>query len=711
MRKNLPITNKEVVAKDDALLISKTDLKGIITYASPDFVELSGFPEDELLGQPHNILRHPDMPIPVFKDLWEHLKNDRAWTGLVKNRCKNGDHYWVHAEVSSVRENDKVVGYMSVRYKPSIEQIVEAEEFYKRINAGKINFSRIASKQELSLKDRVAYIGLLTVVLIMSLTGLFFLLFNQVSEAVDSEHNLITARNNINQSITAQENAWKKIIADPGNKTVIEENKKIFLEKRDETKERIDYIANIIIEHAEGDAEATKQINEVGKAYDDYLHNRTNLLKILENRGPADLELDTNLEENLRRSLGEKITIIAEDASESVNETIKASFKLYRWVVLAAGGGGLFLILLLTWFLMENIKGTMRRMALVATRIASGDLTTTVKMQLGGEVGHLVDAIKAMGINLRGLISQIQDESENSADSARKLSEHTSRLTNAAREQVAATEEASASVEELTSASEHIVKIVQQQSQNVAENRGNSQAMQESMQQVSEGMTELKDLAKESSERAQEGEKTIGIAVEATNEIRSRASQISAIISLITEISDQTNLLSLNAAIEAARAGEEGRGFAVVADEISRLADKTGESVKEIGKLISLTNQAIENGSKQFTIAASSFQDIANRVGLMDTKATDVVDIIHEQVKKANTVRETTMKVTQIAKEIEQAATEQKAAMIEINDHIQNISSEGQNVGHSAEDLTILVEDMTRQADFMKQVVKSFRIK
>ena len=710
MRKNLPITNKELPVRDDALLISKTDTKGLITYASPDFIELSGFAEDELIGQPHNILRHPDMPPVIFNDLWNHLKTERAWTGLVKNRCKNGDHYWVYAEVSTLRENDKVSGFMSVRYKPTMEQIVEADELYKRINTGRISFKKIIGKTELSLKDRVAYIGIFTAVLILSLTGLFFLLFSQVSESLDREVTLIESRANIEDSITAQERAWREILAEPENKDLISKNKKIFNEKADSVNESLRFVRTIVFETT-NDEKIFKRLEGINKSYAGYINQRKEIIENLEKNGPEGLVLDNTLEANVKAWVTATLGILMEDLTRIVSYDVKQSFVLYRWVVLGSGGGGLLVILLLTWFLMENIKGTMRKMAGIATKIASGDLTASIQMRLGGEVGHLVDAIRAMGINLRGLIAQIQDESEKSSEGAKKLAGHTGRLTNAAREQVAATEEASASVEELTSASEHIVKIVQQQSTNVGENRANSQAMQESMQKVNEGMTELKNLARESSERAQEGEKTIGIAVEATNEIRSRASQISAIINLITEISDQTNLLSLNAAIEAARAGEEGRGFAVVADEISRLADKTGESVKEIGKLISLTNHAIENGSKQFSIAASSFQDISNRVGTMDEKATAVVSIIQEQVQKANTVRETTVKVTQIAKEIEQAATEQKAAMIEINDHIQNISTEGQNVGHSAEDLSILVDEMTRQADFMKQVVKSFKIK
>jgi aerotaxis receptor len=94
MRINTPVTGKEIVMADGKSIVSKTDLKGRITYCNPYFIEISGFTEEELIGKPHNLIRHPDMPPAAFGDLWDTIKNGMPWTGLVKNRCKNGDHYW-----------------------------------------------------------------------------------------------------------------------------------------------------------------------------------------------------------------------------------------------------------------------------------------------------------------------------------------------------------------------------------------------------------------------------------------------------------------------------------------------------------------------------------------------------------------------------------------------------------------------------------------
>lgn len=130
MRNNQPISNTELELDDDILIVSKTDLKGQITFVNKEFIDVSGFSEAELIGQAHNIVRHPDMPSEAFADMWRDLNDGRPWTGMVKNRCKNGDHYWVLANATPLRENGKVVGFISVRRKATREQIAAADEAY-----------------------------------------------------------------------------------------------------------------------------------------------------------------------------------------------------------------------------------------------------------------------------------------------------------------------------------------------------------------------------------------------------------------------------------------------------------------------------------------------------------------------------------------------------------------------------------------------------
>ena len=141
MKKNLPVTQVDRTFPEDVPLVSTTDLKGQITFVNDAFVEISGFTREELMGKSHNIVRHPDVPPPVFADMWKTLQQGKPWMGIVKNRCKNGDHYWVNAFVTPILENGQVVGYQSVRAKPKASQVGRAEEIYNRVNSGRKRFS------------------------------------------------------------------------------------------------------------------------------------------------------------------------------------------------------------------------------------------------------------------------------------------------------------------------------------------------------------------------------------------------------------------------------------------------------------------------------------------------------------------------------------------------------------------------------------------
>ena len=135
MRTNLPVTQQEYAYPAHTMLVSSTDTKGYITHCNRAFVEVSGYTHEELIGENHNLIRHPDMPPEAFKDLWQTVGRGRPWTGIVKNRRKNGDHYWVEANVTPIMDNGKPVGYLSVRKVPTREQVRAAEALYAQIAA------------------------------------------------------------------------------------------------------------------------------------------------------------------------------------------------------------------------------------------------------------------------------------------------------------------------------------------------------------------------------------------------------------------------------------------------------------------------------------------------------------------------------------------------------------------------------------------------
>ncbi|BAL96366.1 methyl-accepting chemotaxis protein [Rubrivivax gelatinosus] len=133
MKLNLPVTQVEHTYGDDVTLVSTTDAQGRITHCNAAFAELSGYAADELLGRAHNIVRHPDTPPELFAEMWATISAGRPWSGVVKNRCRNGDHYWVVANVTPVFEDGRIVAYMSVRHRPAAAQVAAAEALYAEL--------------------------------------------------------------------------------------------------------------------------------------------------------------------------------------------------------------------------------------------------------------------------------------------------------------------------------------------------------------------------------------------------------------------------------------------------------------------------------------------------------------------------------------------------------------------------------------------------
>jgi aerotaxis receptor len=174
MKINLPVTNVETLLPEGEFIYSSTDLKGVIVEANEAFARISNYAREEMIGQAHNMVRHPDMPPEAFADLWHDLKAGRPWRGIVKNRRKDGGFYWVVASVSPVRESGQLVGYQSVRSRPTREEIASAESAYKRIKDGN---QSIRIENGRVVKNRPAWIlKLLSLRSQMILAGLMALL-------------------------------------------------------------------------------------------------------------------------------------------------------------------------------------------------------------------------------------------------------------------------------------------------------------------------------------------------------------------------------------------------------------------------------------------------------------------------------------------------------------------------------------------------------
>lgn len=185
MRNNTPVTQSEFLLNDGSTLMSTTNTQSYITYANSAFIEASGYKEEHLIGEPHNVIRHPDMPAEAFGDMWFTLQQGQSWTGLVKNRRGDGDHYWVRANVTPVYQNDTLTGYISVRNIPPRQEIEACERLYQRVQNNELKghrfykgllirrglFSFLSLFKRLSTAKRVNY-GIATTALLTLLITL-----------------------------------------------------------------------------------------------------------------------------------------------------------------------------------------------------------------------------------------------------------------------------------------------------------------------------------------------------------------------------------------------------------------------------------------------------------------------------------------------------------------------------------------------------------
>ena len=193
--KHAHVTQMEVPFPNNTVLITKTDTRGIITYTNDAFVELSGYSRAELIGKSHNIVRHPDMPPQAFKWLWDTLKEERPWRGMVKNRCKSGDHYWVRATVAPVIEGGRIIGYVSVRKAPTRNQVAEAETLYRELNQ---SGAAVVAKYERfkfrhwSVKNKLQLMIQTTLLVILS--GVQYYLFDKLPGVADLEAKFLIAQ-------------------------------------------------------------------------------------------------------------------------------------------------------------------------------------------------------------------------------------------------------------------------------------------------------------------------------------------------------------------------------------------------------------------------------------------------------------------------------------------------------------------------------------
>jgi methyl-accepting chemotaxis protein len=417
MRINMPVTSNEYVLTDTDSIVSKTDLRGVITYINEDFKRISGFSEAELIGQPQNIVRHPDMPAEAFADFWNTLKAGRPWTGLVKNRCKNGDYYWVEANAAPMRENGQLVGFLSVRSKPSRTNVEAADRAYQlfrdgkagnlKIEGGKVVkssiFSRLNIFKKFNIKARLMFIlSLMSLLLLgIGLMGLF-----NLSQSNDGLRSMYEDRtvcmgqlDTIMRSLLGNRLAVTSAVAFPSD-----ENIKRQLELIAENKATIDKT---------WDAYMASYITPEEKVLaDKFFAARSEFVKDGLQVSAAALRSHDVAE--AKRVIESKFVPLYKPVTDTADALIKLQLdearKLYdqsqnryasaRNMAISAVVAGLSLSILFGYLLIRAIVVPLQRAVGYFGKISEGKYDNRIEIDNNDEIGKVLDALQAMQVKL-----------------------------------------------------------------------------------------------------------------------------------------------------------------------------------------------------------------------------------------------------------------------------------------------------------------------
>ncbi len=415
MRSNLPATQTEYVLPDGAMLVSKTDLKGLITYCNPEFIETSGFSERELIGAPHNLVRHPDMPPEAFDDLWKTLKAGKPWTGYVKNRRKNGDYYWVIANATPIWEGGKVTGYISVRAKPSAEAIRETDAVYRKFRAGQAGnlviregkvvhslFSKFRLPQSIGMRLWLFNAIFLALALLamgwilsgLSKTGAEF------GRLVEVDYKILSAYENLYALGLQEGQATRNIILNP---------------KDDQARNNLgaaenDFTANVetLRKIPGSDQDVIKRVAEIHESL--RIENREAVALAAQNQGAAVERMNASgikvwrvLKKDLLEqvdAMRAKVTERKKDVDADVHATRNAGGLLMAIATL--------LMAFMSFFFIRSIARPVKALTDNTQSIAQGIYSSHINTERNDEIGRLSQALKSMQIRLGFEVAESQ---------------------------------------------------------------------------------------------------------------------------------------------------------------------------------------------------------------------------------------------------------------------------------------------------------------
>ena len=700
---------------DMTSIVSDANLKGDILSINQKYIEVSKYSRDELIGQPHSITRHPDMPKEVFKEMWSTIGRGKIFRGVVKNRAKDGTPYYVDACIAPVLDKrGKPRKYIGVRY-----DITEAE--IERHNMRGI-FDAINSSY--------AYIEFDTEGKVLTANSNFLdLMEYQLEDIVGKHHRTFVDPSFANSGEYIQ--FWNDLAAGKSKtdtfKRITRSGKGVYIQAtysaiKDEVG-RVFKVAKIATDVTREKLEVVGQLDAISKAQaaiefsmdgkisavnDNFLEmfgyasnevigQHHSLMLDASGKNTQEFKEFWDRLQRGEQNSGQykyitkngrdiwiqgfasplmdlnrqpfKVVMYASDITQQVaaKQMLESAVIQTKDVISAAREGDLSQRIPMDGKeggiaeLCDNVNSligttdiTMKEVGRVLEALAQGDLRQKAPDDYQGAFGRLADHVNKTVDNLVNIVNSISDSADVISDAIKEIASGNSDLSERTEKQAANLEETAASIEELTS----------------------------TVRQNAENAQQANQLAIGASDVAEKGGNVVSQVVRTMSSINDSSKKIVDIISVIDGIAFQTNILALNAAVEAARAGEQGRGFAVVATEVRNLAQRSSAAAKEIKTLIGDSVEKVESGTKLVDEAGTTMDEIVQSIK-------HVADIIGE---------------------ITTASHEQSSGIEQVNDAITQIDEGTQQNAALVEEAAATAEEMQTQAQQLTQSVAAFSL-
>ena len=681
-----------VNALNAAAILSEADIYGNITYVNDKFCELAKYTKDEVMGKPHNILRHPNNPKSLYKEMWDTIKSGKIFQGTYPNRAKDGTDYWVDATIAPVMgEDGKPIKYVGVRFDVTkmMEQKAEMERkeaeitgILNAVNASYATiefdkFGNILNANE-NFLNSVGY---------------------RLDEIKGKHHRIFCESTYINTLEYKQfwEDLGKGITQKGDFKRVSKTGKEIWLNAaytpvldKDGNVIKVLKIAADTTAFTIGFQQATAFINELKKG---------NFKAKFDFKGITLTGEIAKVTDDLS-DMRDVIEAVINEVNRVVNLAGKEGQLRERLKMTNMEGSWKELVDSLN-SLLENISEPILEINKLVTAMAQGDLTQSVTKTAKGDIQDMANALNIAIKNLNKLMKEIERSSQTVATSSLQMTKKsegmmksTTEVASAIRQMADGAQEQAARTDESSKLVEAILKQANEMGSRADIINNSAQKGQESCQN---GLKIIKDLVNNMSGISTSAD-TTSTSIEVLTQ---RSEEISRTLNVITDIASQTNLLALNAAIEAARAGDAGRGFAVVAEEIRKLAEDSRKSavdidkvIKDVQKDVASANKAIEKMKTSVDGGSSASKEAENVFNSIFTSSTetlglskDILEATKSQKEGIGNVVKNIEKIVVVSEQVAAGTQEVASSSTELNRGMTEIASTSENLSKVAEEL------------------------